>query len=88
MILQMAETRSATNSLDRALAALAYGTLREMGFRSVTEPTLYRLVSETGLAASIGVLERGKVLLVSCPGDFVRADSAGGIGIGPAKGLR
>src|SRR5713101_9359844 len=25
---------------------LAYGTLREMGFRSVTEPTLYRLVSE------------------------------------------
>ena len=121
MILQMAETRSATNSLDRALAvleiveqtpggltsadirrrlripkssygylmtrlkdkgyvmrdeethcykigltplALAYGTLREMGFRSVTEPTLYRLVSETGLAASIGVLERGKVLLV------------------------
>ena len=44
--------------------ALAYGTLREMGFRSVTEPTLYRLVSETGLAASIGVLERRRVLLV------------------------
>ena len=43
---------------------LAYGTLREMGFRSVTEPTLYRLVSETGLAASIGVLERHRVLLV------------------------
>jgi DNA-binding IclR family transcriptional regulator len=43
---------------------LAYGTLREMGFRSITEPTLYRLVSETGLAASIGVLERGRVLLV------------------------
>jgi len=44
--------------------ALAYGTLREMGFRSFTEPTLYRLVSETGLAASIGVLERHRVLLV------------------------
>jgi len=43
---------------------LAYGTLREMGFRSVTEPTLYRLVNETGLAASIGVLERHRVLLV------------------------
>jgi len=26
-------------------------------------------------------------VLVSCPGDFVRADSAGGIGIGPAEGL-
>jgi IclR family transcriptional regulator, KDG regulon repressor len=43
---------------------LAHGTLREMGFRSATEPTLYRLVSETGLAASIGVLERHRVLLV------------------------
>ena len=43
---------------------LAYGTLREMGFRSATEPTLYRLVNETGLAASIGVLERSRVLLV------------------------
>jgi hypothetical protein len=27
------------------------------------------------------------VLLVSCPGDFVRADATSGIGIGPAKGL-
>jgi len=43
---------------------LAYGTLREMGFRSLTEPTLYRLASATGLAVSIGVLERGRVLLV------------------------
>ena len=43
---------------------LAYGALREMGFRSATEPTLYRLVSETGLAASIGVMERHRVLLV------------------------
>jgi len=25
--------------------------------------------------------------LVSCPGDFVRADSAGGIGVAPTKGL-
>jgi len=53
---------------------LAYGTLREMGFRSVTEPSLYRLASETRLAASLGILERGRVLLidrVESP-DFVR----------------
>jgi IclR family transcriptional regulator, KDG regulon repressor len=43
---------------------LACGSLREMDFRSVTEPILYRLARETGLAASIGVLERGRVLLV------------------------
>jgi hypothetical protein len=26
-------------------------------------------------------------VLVSCPGDFVRADSASGVGVGPAKGF-
>jgi len=43
---------------------LAHGVLREMGFRSLAEPTLYWLASETGLSASIGVLERGHILLV------------------------
>ena len=32
-------------------------------------------------------LEKGDRYLVSCPGDFVRADATGGIGVGPAKGL-
>ncbi len=37
--------------------ALAHGALRELGFRSCAEPVLYRIASETGLAAGIGVLE-------------------------------
>jgi DNA-binding IclR family transcriptional regulator len=44
--------------------ALAYGALRDMGFRSIGEPALYKLASDTGLSANIGVLERGRVLLV------------------------
>ena len=44
--------------------ALAHGALREIGIRSVAEPALYKLTSETGLSAGIGVLERGRVLLV------------------------
>jgi DNA-binding IclR family transcriptional regulator len=47
-----------------ASVALAQGALREMGIRSVAEPALYRLTSGTGLSAGIGVLERGRVLLV------------------------
>jgi IclR family KDG regulon transcriptional repressor len=43
---------------------LAHDALREVGFRTVSEPALYRLANETGLAASIGVLERGRVLVV------------------------
>jgi len=35
-----------------------------MGFLSIAEPALYRPVSETGLSASIGVIERGHVLVV------------------------
>src|ERR1700676_2032497 len=42
----------------------AYGALRDMGFRSIGEPALYKLASDTGLSANIGVLERGRVLLV------------------------
>jgi DNA-binding IclR family transcriptional regulator len=44
--------------------ALAHGALRELGFRSCAEPVLYRIASETGLAAGIGVLESSHVLLV------------------------
>jgi len=44
--------------------ALARGALRELGFRSGAEPVLYRVASETGLAAGIGVWEAGQVLLV------------------------
>jgi len=44
--------------------ALAHGALRDLGFRSSAEPVLYRVASETGLAAGIGLLEGGHVLLV------------------------
>ena len=44
--------------------ALAYGALRDMGFLDIAEPTLYGLANHTGLSASIGVLQRGRVLLI------------------------
>jgi IclR family acetate operon transcriptional repressor len=44
--------------------ALAHGALRNMGLRSLGEPVLYKLASDTGLSANVGVLERGRVLLV------------------------
>lgn len=44
--------------------ALAHGALREVGIRTVAEPALYKLTRQTGLSAGIGVLERGRVLLV------------------------
>jgi IclR family KDG regulon transcriptional repressor len=44
--------------------ALAQNALHGIRFRTVTEPVLYRLAKQTGLAASSGVLNRGKVLLV------------------------
>jgi DNA-binding IclR family transcriptional regulator len=43
---------------------LAHGALREVGIRTVAEPALYKLTSQTGLSAGIGVLQRGRVLLV------------------------
>jgi IclR family KDG regulon transcriptional repressor len=56
--------------------ALAHGALRELGFRSCAEPVLYRIASETGLAAGIGVLEGGQVLIV----DRVEAPEFSGSG--------
>src|SRR5579864_8716311 len=44
--------------------ALAHGALREVGIRTVAEPALYKLTSQTGLSAGIGVLQKGRVLLV------------------------
>jgi DNA-binding IclR family transcriptional regulator len=43
---------------------LSHAALRRMGFRPFAEPVLYKLVEETRLAANIGVLEGGRVLLV------------------------
>jgi DNA-binding IclR family transcriptional regulator len=43
---------------------LAHGALRELGFRTMAEPVLYRLASDTGMSAGIGVLQQGRVLLV------------------------
>jgi IclR family transcriptional regulator, KDG regulon repressor len=46
------------------MVALAHDALREVSLRSITEPVLYRLASETGLAANIGMLERDRILLI------------------------
>lgn len=43
---------------------LGRGALREVGFRVVSEPTLYRLAVETGLAANLAVLEGSRVLVL------------------------
>jgi DNA-binding IclR family transcriptional regulator len=43
---------------------LERGALREVGFRVVSEPTLYRLATETGLAANLAVLEGDRVLVL------------------------
>jgi IclR family transcriptional regulator, KDG regulon repressor len=43
---------------------LGRGALREVGFRVASEPTLYRLATETGLAANLAVLEGDRVLVL------------------------
>lgn len=55
--------------------ALAHGALREIGLRSIAEPALYKLTADTGLSAGIGVLERGRVLIIDRVegSEFVRA---------------
>lgn len=73
------EEASGRYRIGLATVTLAYGALRETGIRSVAEPALYKLTGETGLSAGIGVLERGKVLLVDRvegPGLVSRAVSA------------
>lgn len=58
------DEESARYRIGLATLALAYGALRETGIHSAAEPALYRLTTETGLSAGIGVLQRGSVLLV------------------------
>jgi DNA-binding IclR family transcriptional regulator len=43
---------------------LAHGALREVGLRAIAEPALYKLASATGLSAGMGVLDRGRVLVI------------------------
>jgi DNA-binding IclR family transcriptional regulator len=43
---------------------LAHAALRKIGFRPFAEPGMHMLVDEIGLAANLGVLEGGRVLLV------------------------
>jgi IclR family transcriptional regulator, KDG regulon repressor len=51
-------------ALGLTTVALAHGALREIGVRSIAEPALYKLASLTGLSAGVGVLERGRVLII------------------------
>ena len=46
------------------VVALAHGALRDLGFRAIAEPVLYRLANDTGLSAGIGVMEGNSVLIV------------------------
>ena len=58
------ESASKRYKIGLAPVALAHGALREVGIRTVAEPALYKLTSQTGLSAGIGVLQSGRVLLV------------------------
>jgi DNA-binding IclR family transcriptional regulator len=46
------------------IVALSHGALRDMGLRRVAEPVLHRLSSETRISSLIGILERGRVMIV------------------------
>jgi IclR family transcriptional regulator, KDG regulon repressor len=46
------------------IVALSHGALRDMGLRRIAEPILHRLSAETRISALIGVLERGRVMIV------------------------
>jgi IclR family transcriptional regulator, KDG regulon repressor len=46
------------------IVALSHGALRDMGLRRIAEPILHRLSAETRISAIIGVLERGRVMIV------------------------
>src|ERR1700730_7608160 len=46
------------------IVALSHGALRDMGLRRIAEPMLHRLSAETRISALIGVLERGRVMIV------------------------
>lgn len=46
------------------VVALAHGALRNLGFRAIAEPVLFRLAHDTGLSPGIGVIEGNHVLIV------------------------
>lgn len=46
------------------IVALSHGALRDMGLRRIAEPILHRLSSETRVSALIGILERGRMMIV------------------------
>ena len=56
--------------------ALASGVLRQLGFHHSAAPILHRLTNSTGLSSCVGVLDRGRVLVVEqveSP-DFIRPE--------------
>jgi DNA-binding IclR family transcriptional regulator len=58
------ESESRRFCLGLKSVSLARGALLGLGFRSISEPVLYRLSAETGLSVGIGVAHGAHVLLV------------------------
>jgi IclR family acetate operon transcriptional repressor len=60
------------------ILSLCEGALRQTGYRRIAEPALHVLAEETHLSIHIGVLERGRVMIVEraeSP-DFIKVDVA------------
>ena len=58
------------------ILSLASGVLRQLGFRHAAAPVLHRLTNGTGLSSYVGVLARGRMLVVEqveSP-DFIRPE--------------
>lgn len=56
--------RAGLYSLTPRVLGLGYAYLASLGFRSVAQPVIERLVAETGQTCSVGVLDRGEVVYV------------------------
>jgi hypothetical protein len=72
----------------RQLGGLCIVTLfpdRTVGLCGLALPPGQRVVQKMASASIVRIEKLGE--LVSCPGDFVRADSACGIGVNPAERL-
>jgi IclR family transcriptional regulator, KDG regulon repressor len=46
------------------IVALSHGAFRDMGLRRIAEPILHKMAAETKVSGFIGVLERGRVMIV------------------------
>ncbi len=46
------------------IVALSHGALRDMGLRRIAEPILHRMADETRASSLIGMLERGRLMIV------------------------